>query len=289
MPYTMPAKKRTQGGDSASPSSGGSASSATPAQAAPGYVNFSRILSANQQGAQSMADNLAGQVQQQGQQAQGAIEGAAKGFKDQVASGTARYGGQQQEFPTNAGGGEDPGAYRAAGAAARQRGAGATYKGPKDWQGAGYDTVAMASQAAQAQDAAKALTTAGGRGAMLRQQAGGPYSAGMSALDSALSGAALGTRGQDLATLYGGLSQRLADYQGQGDAAVKEAQEISASTQDQYNADADVYDSHANTLEQQRQVPEMLAAPPPGSTTTPPKKRGFGSYLPRFPSRSGGR
>lgn len=218
-------------------------------------MNFSRILSANQPGAQAMASSLTGKVEQQGQQATSAIDNASSDFKGKVNAGRVQYqqqavtGGHQGTAPTSAD------IYRAAGAAsvAAQRG----YSGPKDWKGAGIDTVALSGQAAEAQQAAQNLTTAGGRAAMLREGAGGGYSAGMSAMDSALAGAAMGSRGSDLASLYGGLSQRLIDAQAPASGLVTQATADSAAAQQQYEADAKALNQSAS---EQQQAEEAAAA-----------------------------
>lgn len=251
MPYSMPGKKRALGGGGSAPaapgaatgaSAGGAAPSAKPAAAAPGYVNFSRLLAVNQGGAQRMADTLVSGAQQKGQAAQKQIDDAKAGFNAKVEAGTQKYAA-----PTT------PGAtsgdiYTQAGALSAKAKQG--YAGPKDWSGAGYDTVKLAGTAKEASEAAKGLTTAGGRGAALRAQAGGPYSAGMSALDSGLSGAALGNRGQELVALYGGLSQRLIDYQKEGGAAVDAATAASNEAMAKYGADAEAYQRLGDTAKQ---------------------------------------
>lgn len=251
MPFTMPGKKRPIGGGSAPVSSeGGSAAApAAPQQSSPGYVNFSRLLAVNQGGAQRMADNLAGQVQQKGSEAQSQIQGARQGFQGQVQAGTQHFTAPA----AGAGGTNSASLYAQAGALSAQAKNG--YSGPKDWGAAGYDTVAMSGKAKDAQQAAQGLTTAGGRGAMLREQAGGPYSAGMSALDASLSGAALGSRGKDLSALYGNLSQQLVDYQKEGGAAVDAATTESNAASQQYTDEARRY----QTLGEQAQSSEEAA------------------------------
>jgi hypothetical protein len=237
MPYSMPGKKRPLGGGSVPSAPGGAAAPAAPAgqPAAPGYVNFSRLLAVNQGGAQKMADNLAGQVQQKGQAAAGQLEGAKAGFQGKVQSGTHQY--QAPNHTSTPGSAPSADLYRTAGAMKEQAARG--YGGPKDWTAAGYDVAGMSGAARAAQDSAKSLTTSGGRGAMLRAGASGPYSAGMSALDAGLSGAALGNRGQELSQLYGGLSQQLVDYQRQGGDAVEAATTQSNDAARQYGEQAE--------------------------------------------------
>src|ERR1041384_5617945 len=152
MPFTMPGKKRPVGGSVAPSSGSGPSSAAAPApsgqQSSPGYVNFSRLLSVNQGGAQRMADNLAGQVQQKGSEAQSQIQGARQNFQNQVQAGTQRYTAPA----AGSGGTTSASLYAQAGALSAQAKNG--YSGPKDWTAAGYDTVAMAGKAKEAQQAA---------------------------------------------------------------------------------------------------------------------------------------
>lgn len=283
MPYSMPMKKRTLGGGAAStPSGGGGSTAPAPAStggsasAGPGYVNFSRLLSVNQGGAQKMADRMAGQVQQQGQAASTAIQNASQKVGNAAQSGTLQY----EKATVQQGDEANPNAYREAGRVAGMM-AGRGYQGPKDWAAAGVDTAGLASQAAEASQAAKNLATAGGRGAALRAQARGPYTAGMSAMDSALTGAALGTRGTDLAALYGGLSQQLVDARVASDAQIAAAQAASQQAGKQYSADAMDWAQQGEQMAAQQQVPEMLAAPvAPPEEPLKPKARHWWENLP---------
>jgi hypothetical protein len=213
-------------------------------------VNFSRLLTVNQGGAQRMADSLANNAQQKGQQAAGNIASASASVGQKVAAGTNTY---EKAAPQALGNGSDPNAFREAG---RLSGVRSTqgYTGPKDWAGAGVDTGALSTQAREASEAAKGLTTAGGRGAQLRQQAGGPYSAGMSALDAGLSGAALGSRGRDLASLYGGLSQQLIDARAATDTAVGAATTASQEASGKYAADQVEFNTQADQLAAQQEA-----------------------------------
>jgi hypothetical protein len=262
MPFTSPLKRRVSGGGTA-PAAGSSGSGGTgdtgaapaPGGATPGYVDFSRILSANRAGAQGMASQLAGRVQQQGQQAAGAISTAQQGFENKVKQGTLTH---QPSYnvtrgPAMAGGAGASNPYFQAG---QQAGPGLMgYQGPKDWQGAGIDTQALERQSREAGDAAKNLTTQGGRGAMLREQARGPYTAGMSTLDSALAGAALGSRDEDLAAQYGSLSQRLADARAASGKSVDAATAASNQAAQGFKDDQAMWD--------------RLQQSPPGALTTP--------------------
>lgn len=246
MAYSMPGKKRALGGGGSAPAAPGApaAGSTAPAgqAASPGYVNFSRLLSVNQGGAQRMADSLASNAQQKGQAATSEIKSAKTGFEGKVAAGTQKFTAPGLAGTTS----KD--IYATAGQLGAQSKVG--YTGPKDWAGAGVDTVKLAGNAKDAAETAKGLTTAGGRGAQLRQQAGGPYSAGMSALDAGLSGAALGSRGRDLASLYGGLSQQLIDYQTQGGALVDSATTASNEAAQQAAAEAERYQKLGDATKQ---------------------------------------
>jgi hypothetical protein len=225
-------------------------------QSSPGYVGYSRILDANRPGAKRMADQLAGNVQQQGQQAQGAIQQAGQQFSNKVKGGTLSY--QPSYNVTRGAAAAGGGGYAQAGAALGMQ-ANATrkeYQGPKDWEGAGINTVQLAQQASRAGDAAQGLTSMGGRAAQLRAHAQGAYGAGMSALDAALAGSGLGTRGQDLAAMYGNLSQQLIDRRTASEGQVRGAISASDQAAKDYQSEADMW--------------SRLAQPPPAGPAAPP-------------------
>lgn len=229
-------------------------------QASPGYVSYSRILDANRPGARRMADQLAQGVQQQGQQVQGAIQQAGQQFTDKVKAGTLTYSNPLTvtRGPAMAGGG----GYAQAGAAVgiQANAKNKEYQGPKDWEAAGIDTKGLAEQAARAGDAAQGLTSMGGRAAQLRQQARGPYSAGMSTLDAALAGSGLGGRGQDLAAMYGNLSQQLIDRRAAGDKEVQAAQDASNAAYGAFQKDVAMWDQMSQP---QPETPAPYPKPPP--------------------------
>lgn len=254
-------------------------------QVAPGYVPYSRILDANRPGAKRMADQLAGNVQQQGQQAQGAIQQAGQQFTDKVKAGTLTYSNPLNSTRgTAAAAGQG---YAQAGAAIGQQ-ANANrreYQGPKDWAGAGINTQGLATQAAQAGAAAQGLTSMGGRAAQLRQQARGPYGAGMSSLDAALAGSGLGGRGQELSSMYGNLSQQLIDRQAASGREVQGAQGASNAAYGAYEADVARWNQAA-----QPQAP--VQAPYPTPTSLPPPNvdgvvwdwdKQSGQWVPTYP------
>ena len=263
MPFTNPDPRKRQlggaagGGGATSPSGGPSTAGAS----TPGFVDFGRILSANQQGAQQMAGGLASKVGQQGQQATNAIDSAHQGFQSQVAAGTNNY-----SRPVVGAGSTSTASlsdqYRQAGAVATAA-ADHGYTGPKDWVGGKIDVPGLTTQAVQAGDAAHNLTSAGGVASLLREQVQGPYSAGMAGLDAALAGAAGGSQFRSLSDMYGGLSQRLADYQTADGQLVTDA--TATSDANQKNAGEDAPDLNRRAGE---------TAPPPTLTSGTPAATG---------------
>jgi hypothetical protein len=232
-------------------------------QASPGYVSYSRILDANRPGAKRMADQLAGNVAQQGQQAQQNIQQAGQQFSDKVKAGTLSYSN-----PLNVTRGTSAAAGQGYAQAGAQLGLQANanrreYQGPKDWAGAGINTQGLATQAAQAGAAAQGLTSMGGRAAQLRQQARGPYGAGMSSLDAALAGSGLGGRGQELSAMYGNLSQQLIDRQAASSKEVQGAQDASNAAYGAYEADVGRWDQAAQPQPEPTQPQQPIPLPPP--------------------------
>jgi len=113
-----------------------------------------------------------------------------------------------------------------------------SFQGPTSWEEAGIDTVGLAGKAAAASDKAKNLTSDYGRAALLRAQAQGPYSAGMSGLDAALAGAAGGNAFQETANMYGGLSAKLQAARGGAEGAYKTAEATDAANRAKYGTRA---------------------------------------------------
>lgn len=177
-------------------------------QQGPGWVDFGRLLSANRAGAQRMADNLIAGVRQEGDAANSGIQQGVDTYGKSLQANTTQY---------------NPNSVTTADEAIAK--SGGSFQGPKSWTDAGINTAELAGKAASAEGKAKNLTSDYGRAALLRAQAKGPYTAGMSGLDAALAGAAGGAALQDTANAYGNLSQRLIDAQvgagAQYDAAVK--------------------------------------------------------------------
>lgn len=220
-------RKRPLGG-TAGPSPGAAASAptsgASPAPAAQtaraagtGFVNLSDILAANRTGAQQMGQALTQQVGQQGAQVQQDITNASNTFQNAVRAGTPTY--------------SQPTSY-----AGTQAGAGKGYSGPTTWADAGItsaQTDGLVTQANEAQDAAQALGTQGGRAALLRERSPG-LTAGGASLDAFLAGAGGGPALQQTAQRYANLSDVLAQARGGAPAAVAEAERQASATQQRY-------------------------------------------------------
>lgn len=183
----------------------------------PGFVDIDRLLNANRVGAQRMADNLIGSVRREGDTALQGINSAQSTFSTGVQQGTVNY---------------DP--TKANTSAEASTLAGQTFKGPNSWEAAGINTGQLAQQAARAQDKAQNLKTDYGRAALLREQVGGPYSAGSATLDSVLAGAAGGNALRQTADSYAGLSQRLLDARGASTATVDAARKQSEGAATKY-------------------------------------------------------
>jgi hypothetical protein len=224
------------GAGTSAPAAGGAA----PAPAAPqkqgtGFVNLSSILEANRAGAQKMGQQLNSQVATQGQQAQAGITQAKDTFNTQVSAATPKFN------PADATNREAMTTGRVAG-----------YAGPKTWEEAGIKAEqvgTLTTNAARAQDAAQALTSQGGRAALLREQNPG-LTAGGASMDAFLSGAGGGQALRDTSAQYSNLSAMLAEARGEAPAAVKEAERVAADTAQQYGAMQDA--GWAEDLRQQQ-------------------------------------
>lgn len=268
-------KRRLGGAPTATagaPSAGAAAQSAAPQPAAQkvgtGFVNMSDILAANRSGAQAMGQGLANRVATQGQAAQH----AQKIVKDQFDAGVARG--------TNT--------FNAQGLNNREQtraGAARGYTGPRTWADIGVNTVPLAEQTAKAQDSAKALTSQGGRAALLREQAPG-LTAGGASLDAFLAGAGMGGRGQQVAQQYGNLSDILAGNMGAATGQVKDAEATTAASQQQYRDleagwdAADLQQQYDNTHAENEQLRPENEDVPPGRRRAPGRRD---DYNPRSP------
>jgi hypothetical protein len=191
MPVDLLQKKRQVGGAPApAPVAGGAPAPqqpqapAQPARSGSGFVGFDRYLQANRQGAQNMATTVGDAVEKSGQEAVGALQG-----------GTDTFAAKSQGVGT---GGAPP----------------TTYTGPKTWEEAGVDVGDVTKKVVDASGKVSSLGTPGGVASLLKESYNGPTTAGGSALDAALTGAAGGQRFQQLNTAYGDLTQRLLDASG---------------------------------------------------------------------------
>lgn len=213
-----------------------------------GFVGFDRYFQANRQGAQQMADRVAGGVQQQAQQAQQAIKGAQDTFAKKAQQDALTY---------------DPNANWADVEARADSG---DYAGPKTWKDAGVDVAGVSDKVVAAQGQVANLGTTGGRAALLRESyRSGPSTSGGSALDAALMGQAGGQRFAELQGYYGGIGQELKDAQAGTTAIYDAASAEHAQARDQYRGDlAKARDVKHNVL------PTEQAPVAPGN---PPKKR----------------
>lgn len=243
-------KRRLGGAPTATagaPAAGAAAQPAAPQPAAQkqvgtGFVNMSDILAANQSGAKAMGDALAGRIEAQGQQAQQAVQGAKDKFGAGVKAGTNVFNATGVDSRPEA-----------------RAGAARGYTGPRTWSEVGVDTAALAGQSAKAGDNAKALTTQGGRAALLRESNPG-LTAGGASLDAFLAGAGMGGRGQQVAAQYGNLSDILAGDMGAAEAQVKEAEATTAASQQQYRDLEAGWDAQDMQTQLNHQSPEDIAA-----------------------------
>jgi hypothetical protein len=263
--YEDPNKPRSRpvgGGGSApaaSPAGAMGATSPTPAagaapkQVGTGFVGFDKYFNANRQGAQTMANTVAGAVQQAGQAGQQAIQGAQGAFDTQTATNTLTYDTNRPQTLEEG-----------------QALSKTTYQGPKSWEEAGVDTGAVSDKVNDAQAKAANLATVGGRAALLRESyRSGPSTSGGSALDSALMGAAGGQRFAQLQGLYGGLSKQLEDARTASGASYEAGKKATAEAAKKYEGDLGQWqtgDKRGNPL------PTERAPVTPGTT---PKKRTF--------------
>lgn len=238
-------RKRPLGGASgtapgaapAAPASGSSpAPAAQPQKQGTGFVNLSSILAANRGAAQQMGNALASGVASQGQQVEQGIQQAAGQFSRGVSSGT-------------------PGFNEALGTdrQAIQAGTRATYTGPRTWEEAGVTAEQngkLTTDANRAQDAARALTTQGGRAALLRQQSPG-LTAGGASMDAFLAGAGGGQALRETGARYANLSQILADARGEVTGQVAGAEQAAADAQQRWkDLEAEGYAEDARVLNQ---------------------------------------
>lgn len=193
-----------------------------PYQRGSGFVGLQQYLGANQEQAQRMGNNLAQQVEQQGQAAQGAIDAQRQQAQQQIAAGTPQY-----VAPDYSGMSRDE-AWDAQHARAAP-----TYTGPKDMG----NVDALNTQALEAQQQAQLAGTDAGRAVLLQQGAQGPYGLGARTLDAFLAGRGAGARLNAAASRFGDLQKYLGTaQQGVADAATA-AQQQAQQVADRYRSE----------------------------------------------------
>lgn len=188
-----------------------------------GHVNLSRVLDANRAGANRMGQELSTQVSQAGAQAQAGIRAGQRAFNVASYEATPQFN-QDADLATSR-----------AGAAAPQ------YGGPKSWEDAGVNTAGLTSQVARANDSANALTSEGGRAALIREKNPNATAGGL-ALDSFLAGQGGGDF-QALKKQYGGLSAALANARGESTGVYQDALAESNRVRDSYAQTAARYEA----------------------------------------------
>lgn len=161
-----------------------------------GFVGLQSYLGANEEQGRKMGQGLIGQVNAEGQAAQGAIDQGVKTFNDAAAAGTPTYGGlpDSQNLPGTAE------------LYLQGKVAGSTYTGPKTLG----NTDALSKGAAGAAQTAGLASTDAGRATLLAKQAKGSYGLGARSLDAALAGRGGGAELDAATTKYA----KLQDYLG---------------------------------------------------------------------------
>lgn len=192
-----PAGAPAAGGAAPAAAPGAALAPAAPQQRGSGFVSFDRLLAANQAGAQAMAQKVGDRVQQAGTAATAAIQGGKDAFATKSQQAALVY---------------DPS--RATTSAQAAALGATTYTGPKTWKDAGVDTDAISRQVNQGQAAVAQLQSQGGLANLLRESYNTNSTAGGSALDAALTGAAGGGRFQQLQQQFSGLDKLLSDARG---------------------------------------------------------------------------
>lgn len=202
-----------------------------------GFVNLADWSRANAGAANSLANRLAGDVQQQGEAVQRGLGSLQSQFRDAADAGEIRY--------------EDPEGLERADYLSRMQYAGP--RGLSDVGGVGaYD--ALLGRADAAERAANRVGDYYGRQAQLQGLFGqtGAYTPGQQRLDSALSGIAGADRFGQLQSRWGGLygQAQQADATARTDAAERTA--ASAAAAERYGRDAEGYRTRQRQAETER-------------------------------------
>lgn len=204
-----------------------------------GFVNLQRVLQANRAGSQQLGQQLGQRVQQQGQQAQQAIQAGQGAYTAALAAKADAYRYNPAADATLNQSITDDMRGDARLTLLQQQNnralelADRDFVAPKDWDAAGVDTAALSKQAIAAEDSAKALGTAGGRAALLRET-NPNLTAGGASLDAFLAGAGMGNAAQESVASFGSLSDMLKAGREAGQAGYKQAVTESEATDKQY-------------------------------------------------------
>lgn len=165
-----------------------------------GFVGLRDYLQANPEAGQRMGDQLAAQVEGQGQAAQGAIDTQRGLVEQQIAAGTPQYAA-----PDYAGMSKE----EAWDAQALRRATPAPYTGPKDMG----NVDALNTQALQAQTAAQLAGTDAGRAVLMQRAGTAAPTVGGRSLDAALAGRGAGNRLAAASSRFGALQKYLSGAQ----------------------------------------------------------------------------
>ena len=188
-----------------------------PYQRGSGFVGLQQYLNANQEAGQRMGDELASQVEQQGAAAQGAIDAQRALTEQQIAAGVPQfnpYGLEPDEI------------------VAAQANAAKGYAGPQDMG----NVDAIATQAQEAQQAAKLAGTEAGRSVLMQRAGNAAPTVGGRSLDAALASRGAGNRLAAASSRFGDLQKYLTTAQAGVAESVKGAQEQTKKVQGQYAA-----------------------------------------------------
>lgn len=206
-----------------------------------GFVGLQQYLSANQEQAQRMGQDLTQQVNAEGGAAQGAIDAASQDFNQQAAAGTPTY----EALP------EDQNVLGAAQNFVADRVGKATYKGPTSLGG----TDALSKQAAGAQQTAGLASTDAGRATLLAKGAQGQYGLGARTLDAYLAGRGGGEALQQATSKYQGLQDYLGTAKSNAAARGAKGAADAAAVREQYaSLNLPGYGSAPSAPDRQRNV-----------------------------------
>jgi hypothetical protein len=239
-----------------------------------GFVNFDRILSANKDSANSMADSVNTNVANAAAGAQGAVRATQAKFSDDVRAGSTAYSGQKVSNQPSNGTATGVAGYAAqptssgkalaatgarsgmlpepeqGGSVSREEAADRAdnvYNGPDSLADNRYNYAALQTQVQDAAAGLNSLNSAGGLQALLQKQTTGPYTQGQSAFDAALTGAVGGDRFTATQNTYAGLDKLLEQANAQAKAQADAARKSTSDAAAQYGQAVSDYDSAEKT------------------------------------------